>query len=195
MEKIRAYVKAPWIPPLKISISQSKVEAIQRVKSHQGPAVFTDSLSRNDLVGIGVHWQNLNLPDISIAIFLPQYLSVYSGKLAAIDATITYLYYLAQHACLPPLTTIFTDFLSAFQALQALQAPGQQSAQSFLQSINYQVYCIENSFPSSFKIQFAWCPGHSHVFGNEKAHQLAQKSTEKGKSIQSNQHPQCYSRQ
>lgn len=104
------------------------------------------------MVGIGVHWQNLNLLDISIAISSPQYLSVYLGKLAAIDASITYLYYLAQHASLPPLTTVFTDFLSA---LQALKAPGQQSAQSFLQSIIYQVYCIENSFPRLFKIQFA----------------------------------------
>lgn len=43
MEKIRAYVKAPLIPPLKISISQSKIEGIQQAMSHQGPAAFTDS--------------------------------------------------------------------------------------------------------------------------------------------------------
>lgn len=30
IEKIRAYGKAPWIPPRKISISQYKLEAIQQ---------------------------------------------------------------------------------------------------------------------------------------------------------------------
>ncbi len=152
MGKIHAYVKAPWIPPVKISIPQSKVEEIQQTTSHQGPAAFTDSSSRNDLVGIGVHWQNLNLPVISIAISSPQYLSVYSGELAAIDASTTYLYYLAQHAGLPSFTTVFTDFFSTLQALQAL---GQQSAQSLPQSIIYQVYRIETSFLNPFKIQFA----------------------------------------
>lgn len=52
------------------------------------------------------HLQNLNLPDISIAISSPQYLSVYSSELAAIDASISYLHHLAQHAYLPPLTTV-----------------------------------------------------------------------------------------
>lgn len=49
MEKIRAYAKAPWIPPVKVSISHSKLEAIQQAKSYQGPAVFTDASLRNDL--------------------------------------------------------------------------------------------------------------------------------------------------
>lgn len=117
--------------------------------SHQGPAVFTNSSLRNNLLGIGVHWQNLNLLEVFIAVSSPQYLSVYLNELAVIDTSITYLYHLAQHAGLPPLTTVFTDFLSA---LQALQAPRQQNAQSFFQSIIYQVYRIENSFPNPFKI-------------------------------------------
>lgn len=45
MEKIRAYVKAPWIPPLKISISQSKVEGIQRAKGIRGQQ-FSQTLRR-----------------------------------------------------------------------------------------------------------------------------------------------------
>lgn len=113
MEKIYTYAKAPWIPPLKISISQSKLEAIQQAKSHQEPAVSTDWSSRNDLIGTGAYWQNLNFPDISLAISSPQHLSVYSGELAAIDASITYLHYLAQHAGLPPCTTVFTDSVAA----------------------------------------------------------------------------------
>ena len=55
--------------------------------------------------------------------------------------------------------------------------------------ILYQVYYIENSDPRPHKTQFLWCPGHSQVIGNEKAYLLAQKSTEKGKKIQSSQSP------
>ena len=69
----------------------------------------------------------------------------------------------------------------------SIAAPGQQSAQSDLQSIIYQVQRIENAFSSPFEVQFAWCPGHFYVIGNEKAHQLAQKSTESGNTIQPNQ--------
>lgn len=55
MEKIRAYVKAPWIPALRVNLAQSKVEAIKQASNYRGPAAFTDASSRNDLVGIGVH--------------------------------------------------------------------------------------------------------------------------------------------
>lgn len=87
--------------------------------SYQGLAAFTNSSSRNDLVDDELHWQNLDRPNISMAI------SVYSGELAAIDASIIHLHCLAQHVCLLPFTTVFTNFLSA---IQTLQTPGQQSA-------------------------------------------------------------------
>lgn len=140
---------------------------------------------------IGVHWQNGNLLDIFNVLSLPQYLSVYSGKLAAINVSIIYLHHLIQNASLSLLTTVFTDSLSA---LQALQTPRQQSAQSLLQSIIYQVYRIEASFLNPFKIPFAWCQGHFHVNGNKIAHQLAQKRTKKETQSSSTDTPSHYSK-
>lgn len=84
-----------------------------------------------------------------MAIFSFQYLSIHTGDLAVIDAIITHLYHQARHTCLPSFTIVFTDFCFA---IQALQAPGQQNAQSVIQSIIYQAYYIENSYLKPFKI-------------------------------------------
>ena len=40
-----------------------------------------------------------------------------------------------------------------------------------------------NLSTKNVKVGFQWCPAHSGVPGNEKAHQLAQKATEKGKNV------------
>lgn len=110
MEKIYAYAKVLWVPSFKIIILQSKLEVIEQVKSQQGPAVSTDSSSRNVFVGIRVYWQNLTLLDISIAIFSLQHLSVYSGKQVAIHASITCLHYLAQTKMPVYRLSLFNDF-------------------------------------------------------------------------------------
>lgn len=112
MEKICTYVKALWIPPLKINIPWFEEKKIQQATSHQGHLDFTKSSLNNDSVGIGVHWQNLNLSNISISKFLPQYITIYLGKLVEINVIITYLQSIAHHAGQLLLILIFTDFCS-----------------------------------------------------------------------------------
>lgn len=46
-----------------------------------------------------------------------------------------------------------------------------------------------NSSASRVKVRFQWCPAHSKVPGNERAHTLAQNATEKGKKIQPSLRP------
>lgn len=55
LEKIEAFVKAPWVPPVRVNIFDQK-EAIQKAKSFnpQEPVLFTDGSVRNNVVGIGV---------------------------------------------------------------------------------------------------------------------------------------------
>ena len=180
-EQIHPYAKAPWIPSVKVVISSAKPEAIRAAQEYKGEAGYTDASGRNDLIGIGVYWQHIYAPSISLTMSSMQRLNVYSGELAAIDASIFQLLQLARKQALPPNTTIFSDSLSA---LQALQNPGQQSGQSVLRSITYRVHEIETMLNGSYRIQIQWCPGHSKVVGNEIAHHLASQSTEMGRVIQ-----------
>ena len=55
LEKVKAFVKAPWIPPVPVKIFD-KEEAIQRAKniSPWMPAVFTDGSARNNAIDIGI---------------------------------------------------------------------------------------------------------------------------------------------
>lgn len=171
MKKIRAYIKAPWIPLSRVNIAQFKIKGIQYAKSYFEPATFTDAFLRNDLVGIGVSWHSLGLHDISMTRASPQYLSVHLSELVAIDASLTYLHHLAQQSCLPSSIIIFIDSLSTLQAFQAL---GQQNAQSasfkilFIRSITLKtpaqqrispVLMVSGSFPSCWQRKFSSpCP-------------------------------------
>ena len=181
LEQIYPYTKAPWIPSVKVVIPTSRAEAIQAAQGFKGPAGYTDASGRNNLIGIGVHWHQINVPPVSLTISSTQRLNVHSGKLAAIDAGVSQLLQLANIHALPPEITIFTDSLGA---LQALQKPGQQSGQSVLRNITYNTHKIETLLSKTYKIQLQWCPGHSKVIGNEMAHYLATQSTEIGKDIQ-----------
>ena len=55
LEKIEAFVKAPWVPPVRVHIFDRK-EAIQKAKffNPREPVLFTDGSVRNSVVGIGV---------------------------------------------------------------------------------------------------------------------------------------------
>lgn len=129
LEQIFSYTKAPWIPPVKVIIPTSGAEAIQAAQGFKGAAGYTDASGRNNVIGIGVHWQQMNVPPVSLTISSADRLNVYAGDLAAIDACVSQLIQLANLHALPPVTTIFSDSLSA---LQALQKPGHQSSQSLL---------------------------------------------------------------
>ena len=54
MIKIRSYIKAPWILPLKICIPRSEVEEMQQAISYQESTAFKDLFFKNDLAGIRV---------------------------------------------------------------------------------------------------------------------------------------------
>ena len=63
LEIIEAYAKPPWIIPVTVTIPE-KTKAIG-LATHQSSsllAAFTDSSIRNNLVGIGVYWQELPCP-------------------------------------------------------------------------------------------------------------------------------------
>ena len=55
LEKIEAFVKAPWVPPVLVHIFD-KEEAIQRAKNLDPSKLveFTDGSARNNGIGIGV---------------------------------------------------------------------------------------------------------------------------------------------
>ena len=55
LEKIEAFVKAPWVPPVPVHIFD-KEEAIQGARNLDPwkPVVFTDGSARNNAIGIGV---------------------------------------------------------------------------------------------------------------------------------------------
>lgn len=101
MEQIHPYAKAPWISPVKIVIPVSRAEAIRAAQEFKGPAGYTDASGRNDLIGIGVHWQQIDAPSVSLTISSTKRLNVHSGELAAIDATISQLLQLANKHALP----------------------------------------------------------------------------------------------
>lgn len=157
--------------------------------SQRGPAAFTDSLLR------GITWSGLEYTGKTLTsqLFPLQYLhlnisSCIRAELAAVNASIIYLHHLAQHACLPPLTTVlFTDSLSV---PPSLLRHTKRPKCPFRVLFN-QVYRIwKTLFSNPFKIQFTWLGAprskYSHVIGKrkkKKAHQLAEsEAPKKGKT-------------
>ena len=135
---------------MKVVIPSAKPEAIWAAQEYKSAAGYTNASGRNDLIDIGVYWQHIYAPSISLTMSSMQRLNVYSGELTAINASIFQLFQLARKQALPLNTTIFSDSLSA---LHALENPGQQSGQSVLCSITYRVHKIETMLNKSYKIQ------------------------------------------
>lgn len=73
--------------------------------------------SRNNVIRIGVNWQQVNLLPILPTISLTECLNVYAGELVTIYASISQLIQLTNLHTLSPIITIFLDLLSALQAL------------------------------------------------------------------------------
>ena len=128
-----------------------------------------------------MHWQQIDALSVSLTILSTKQLNVHSGKLAAIDASISQLLQPANKHALQLDITIFTDSLIA---LQALQKPGQQSGQSVLRNITYTARKIETMFIRRYIVQLQWCLRHSKDIENEMAHHLVAKSTKIRKVIQ-----------
>lgn len=119
MEKIEAFVKAPWVPSVQVSIFDRE-KATQNAKgfNQRDPMLFTDGSARNDAVGIGVRWVgSLRWPDISREVATSEQLDPYAAELVALDSPVSYLpTSLPKDSTRSPIT-LFSDCKSALQAL------------------------------------------------------------------------------
>ena len=107
-------------------------------------------------------------------------ITTHSGELAAIEAATSHLLNQVQSGKKETLhSVIFSD---SQEALKALSNPGQQSGQFLIRNIICQAAIINQSGFAS--IRYQWCPGHSKVPGNEKAHILSRKATKPGNAVQ-----------
>ena len=175
LEKIEAFLKAPWVPPVRVNIFDRK-EAIQNEPkgfNPREPVLFTDGSVRNNAVGIGVKWMGrLSWPDVSKTVSTSQQLDPYAAELVALDSAVSYLLTSMQRSSIGPPITVFSDCKSA---LQALSNPFPRSEQFLITRITLKVH--EISMFQQSQINFQWSPGHSEIPGNEQAHKLAQDAT------------------
>lgn len=188
LEIIEAFAKPPGVPSVTVTIPEKAV-AIKSASLHPNSLLtgFTDGSSRNYLVGIGVYWQGsvYQWPTISRTISAPYQINTFAGELAAIEAATSFLLSQLQGGRKELLHSII--FSDSQEALKALKTPAQQSGQFFIRNITSQAATINKSRFAS--VRYQWCPGHSKVLGNEKAHTLSRKATEPGNVIQSTSAP------
>lgn len=180
LEKIEAFSKAPWVPAATV-IMCSRETAIKKGTNidHLTPVAFTDGSARNNLLAIGVHWIGaLQWPAVSRTISSPKILDPHAAELAAIDCAVSQLLYSVQQGSIRPPITIFSDSLGA---LQALRNPRPKSGQFLVTQITLKIHEINISNQTSVTLE--WSPGHSHIPGNEMAHNLAQLATRKEATV------------
>lgn len=79
-----------------------------------------------------------------------------------------------------PPVTIFSDSQGA---LQTLRNPCSRSGQFLVTQLTLKVHQINTSDRASVNLE--WSPGHSHIPGNDSAHNLAQQATRKGAEVTS----------
>lgn len=161
-------------------IPDYKENAIGLAKQHKGVAAFVDSSARNNLVGIGIYWQGIQWRSTTNTISTISALTNSLGELAGIEAVVAQIWNAVTYKSLENIElTVFSDSQYALKALKRL---GQDSGQFLIGSIARLSHNI-NSSTKTVKVGFQWCPAHSNVPGNEKAHKLAQRATEKGKNV------------
>lgn len=174
LEKIEAFSKAPLVPAAPIVIS-SREDAIKKATNIDPsmPVASIDGSARNNLLGIGDQWGGaLQWPAVSRTISSPKTLDSHAVELVAIDCAVSQLLRSVQRGRVGPPTTIFSDSQGA---LQALRNPCPKSGQFLVTQITLKVHEI-NIFNQTSVI-LEWSPGHSHIRGNEMAHNLAQHAT------------------
>lgn len=141
------------------------------------PRLWTASV-RNNLVGLGTHWEKLGLPAVALTISDASTLLNFLGELVGIDFAVAQVWNAVKFNALSnKQITVFTDSQYALKALQSL---GQDSGQFLTKSISQMSHEISSSNTNT-NIQFQWSPAHSKISGNDKAHRLAQIATKKGK--------------
>ena len=167
VEKIGAYTKALWEEPPLVVIPPRK-QAILLAQQMQGPSAFTNASERNNLLGIGCHWNTTGFAPISRTVAKGPDLSSYLGKLLAIEAALAQFLHSVNCGAIGPNVTVFSD---SQEALRALVNPGRRSGQFLIRSVCQQTRLINASGRTS--VSFQWSPGHAKIPGNEKAHRLA----------------------
>lgn len=180
MEKIEAFSKAPWVPSVPVVITCREV-AITRASNIDPsmPVVFTDGSARNNLLGIGVHWGGaLQWPAVSRAISTPKMLDSHAAEFVAIDYAVSQILDFVHRGGIGPSITIFSDSQGA---LQALRNPCPKSGQFLVTQITLKIH--EINLPNQSYVTLEWSPGHSHIPGNEIAHNLAQHATKTGVKV------------
>ena len=181
VEKIGAYARRPETSTCTVIIPSTKQQAIELAKNYSGSATFVDSSLKNGLMGIETYWEKMGLPAVALTISDTSTLSNSLGGLAGVESATAQIWSAVKFNALSNRQiTVFTDSQYALKALQGL---GQDSGQFFTESIARMSHEI-NSSNTNTNIQFQWSLAHSKISGNEKAHELAQTATEKGKTIE-----------
>ena len=134
----------------------------------QGPSAFTDASERNNLLGIGCHWNTTGFAPVSRTVAKGPDLSSYLGELLAIEAALAQLLHSVNCGAIGPNVTVFSDSQGA---LRALANPGRQSGQFLIRRVCQQTRLINASGRTS--VSFQWSPGHAKISGNERTHRLA----------------------
>ena len=172
LEKFDTYTQPPWLASATCVIP-SRAEAILLAKNLSGPAVFTDSSARNNLVGIGIQSPNIaHFPVSSTTVGTTQALNVFIGELLAIDVALAQLIYFAKLE--RPRHQNVTLFTESQAALNALSHPTAQSGQFLTKAIALKIRQLQSLGVSCI---LQWSPGHSKIPGNVEVHKLAQMAT------------------
>lgn len=90
MEKIEAFSKAPWVSaaPFIITSREDAIKKASNINSSM-PVVITDGSARNNLLGIGIHWDGALWPADSKTISTPTTLDSHATELFAIDCAVS----------------------------------------------------------------------------------------------------------
>ena len=71
-------------------IPDNKKKVAELAKHHRGVAAFVDSSARNDLVGIGMHWQGIQWRSTTDKISFTSTLTNSLGELARMEAAVAW---------------------------------------------------------------------------------------------------------
>lgn len=129
-------MKASQILHLRINIPRSKSEGIQHAMSYHGPAVFTHSSFRNDLVGIGV------LGKVSIR-RKSLWLYLFCNIITSIPASQCRL---LLSSSLSQMSTIFNYRIYRFQSLSALQVLDKKAFQVYFEVLSIRSITSKKSY-------------------------------------------------
>ena len=162
IEAIAPFIHAPWEPKPAVFIldaDRAKEATITRLNTRD---LYTDGSVRNGLAGIGVWACDLVYSKTTCVaedtnIHLTELEAIYKAIRLPTEATLNSFH-----------IRIFTD---SRMALQCVQKPKRNDSQQLVNK-------IRNALRGK-RISLHWIPGHDRIRGNEEAHKLAQKATER----------------